>query len=172
MTVTPLNIKDGNNNAQTLATQAVSSNLQPIHCIADVNGNVVGTGANSNYSCLATFSNIIPATNGGSTYYNATLTSTVSQIKSSLGTLAQIDAYNPQATGTYLFIWFLPSSSVTLGTTTPGYQVFIPATTARNITFQFPIGGNGGSGLSAASYSTAGGTAGSSESIVFSAVFA
>lgn len=175
-TITPFTVQNGASVTQTIAAVTIGGNFQFINSLADVNGNIVTVfGANGAFG-LTTCNAPSPNGYGNTPFVDLTLGSAIQQIKSTTGTISNIDVYNPQSTGTFIFIWFAPSSGLTL-TTAVDYIFFCPATSGKDLQFAFPLGGtrNGstaGSGLSIASYSNASGTGGSSESVVCSVLYA
>lgn len=70
---------------------------------------------------------LTPSTGGGWTpsLKNA-LSTTVSSVKASAGTLGGIHCYNPAAAATYVQIFNVASGSVVLGTTTPALSIGMP----------------------------------------------
>jgi hypothetical protein len=166
MTATTLSVKDGNNNPQTLQSYTVSSNQLLTHTVGDP---VTGTAANVLGTGLAVATVAQASGGNGSTYFNASLGATVQQIKSSAGNLYQIETINLNAAVAYLQIFFLPSASVTIGSTAPNFVVCLSASQARGASFSVPIGASG-TGLSIAC--TTGPANSSAGSAVVSAIYA
>lgn len=64
---------------------------------------------------------------GTSTYKNSALLATKVQVKSSVGSIYGWTVYNPNVTVAYIQIFYLPSASVTVGTTSPDRILPVPA---------------------------------------------
>lgn len=65
-------------------------------------------------------------------FYNASLTNTVTAVKTSAARMHEYDLYNPNSTGVWVQLFNLAVASVTLGTTAPTRTIYIPATSGRD----------------------------------------
>ena len=92
-------------------------------------------------------------------YQNSSVAGTVQQVKATQAQLQCLSLLNTTAAVAYLQIFYLPSASVTLGTTVPNYFVGMAASQGTSFCFPAPVGGSG-SGLSLAGTTTAGGLTG------------
>jgi hypothetical protein len=104
----------------------------------------------------------VPDARGGSTVMNATsgdgstaLTSTAQAIKASAGLLTGYYVANPNTSDVFIIVYNIASGSVTVGTSTPAMVFRVPAGTAANVGFTFPI--TFATAMSWAATSTAGG---------------
>jgi hypothetical protein len=94
---------------------------------------------------------------GFSAYLANATTNTVRSVKTSPGVLAFVQCYSGNASVTYLQVFALPSTSVTLGTTTPAMSFAIgPTSTVTE--FMSPIGILMPGGISIAATTTATGS--------------
>lgn len=84
------------------------------------------------------------------------LTSTAQAIKASAGKLKGYYIYNPNATASYVNIYNTAQGSVTVGTTSPLFQLTIPPASAANLWMESGV--NFSTAISWSATSTAGGT--------------
>jgi hypothetical protein len=113
-----------------------------------------------------------PSTAGGNTpFWLDNLAGTVTAIKASAGQLYNIQVSNTQAaTACYIQLFNTATGSVTLGTTSPVSEYFVPAST----TIQIPYGDIGnayGTAISIASTTTDKGATGSASGVIVSGSF-
>ena len=111
----------------------------------------------------AVWATLTPTTTSGLTTMNATssdgataLTSTAQVIKATTGNLYGYYIYNPNATAQFVQFYNTAAASVTVGTTNPLFMLTIPATSAANLMFAYPVNFSN-AGFSWAATSTAGG---------------
>lgn len=151
--------------ANLLQGNAVLSGTNPLPGnIAQMGGTAINSGCVSNYgtapsavacpSMNAFVTNANP--NPGPLKLNA-LSTTVTAIKSSAGTLSMLQCGNTNASEGYVQVFNLPSGSVTLGTTAPTLSIPIAATSTGGFALAQPIAMSG-SGISAAATTTATGS--------------
>lgn len=76
----------------------------------------------------------------------------LTQIKATAGKFHMLHAINTNAAARYLKVFFLPSASVTMGTTTPTLNFLLPPNSATPLVLQDPLGVShaGGTGLTIA----------------------
>lgn len=103
-------------------------------------------------------------TNGLTPYFNDAVAGTVQQIKSTAGNIYFLNLLNTTAAAAYLQIFFLPSASVTVGTTTPNWTIRLAANERQIIHLLIPTGSTG-TGLSVAGTTTATGSTGAAVSV-------
>lgn len=92
--------------------------------------------------------------NTGDTY--TALTNSAQVIKASAGVMYGYYYYNPNSSATYILVYNTAAASVVVGTTTAQCVFCIPATSAANISFAYPIGFTN-AGWSIAAATTGGG---------------
>lgn len=132
------------------------------------NAPAVLSGADGDYQPVITnevgglWATLTPSANGGGTTMNASssdggtaLTNSAQAIKASAGVLLGYYIYNPNATAQFVQFYNTASGSVTVGTTNPLFMLTIPATSAANLAFPYPVAF--GTAMSWAATSTAGG---------------
>ena len=78
-------------------------------------------------------------TSGSASAITATLAATPVSIKSKGGFITALDCRNPDATND-AYVQFFDASSVTLGTTSPKFSVYVPHASSKQLTW--PIGAN------------------------------
>ena len=108
--------------------------------------------------------------NGANPFCLRNLGATVQQIKATFGSLLSVTICNSTAATCWVQLFGVPSGSVTLGSTTPAYEIMCPANTTVNI----PISVQGfatASGISAASTTLEMGTVGSATGVVVSGAY-
>lgn len=151
--------------ANLLQGNAVLSGTNPLPGnIAQMGGTAINSGCVSNYgtapsavACLSMNAFVTNANpNPGPLKLNA-LSTTVTAIKSSAGTLSMLQCGNTNASEGYVQVFNLPSGSVTLGTTAPTLSIPIAATSTGGFALAQPIAMSG-SGISAAATTTATGS--------------
>jgi hypothetical protein len=125
----------------TAVTQATAANL---------NATIIGTGTFADQSTLK------PATSGGLTIFNASVT-TVQSVKSSAGQLYGYHILNTTAAIAYVQVWNLGTGSITLGTTAPTFVLGLPAN--GGATFNSDIGIAFATAISVAATTTRAGSA-------------
>src|SRR6185437_5136192 len=107
---------------------------------------------------------------GANSFLLRNLGATVQPIKSSFGSLLTVTVSNASAATAWVQIFAVAAGSVTLGSTTPAYELMCPAGTTINI----PISVQGFvtvSGISAASTTTEMGSIGSATGVVVSGAY-
>lgn len=75
--------------------------------------------------------------NTGDTF--TALTNSAQVIKASAGNLYGYYIYNPNIVSSYVLFYNVAAASVTVGTTTPAMVLCIPALTAANISYNYPV---------------------------------
>lgn len=84
------------------------------------------------------------------------LVATAQVIKASAGNLYGYYFYNPESAVTFVHFYNTAAASVTVGTTNPLFTIPVPATSAANLSFPYPVGFSN-AGWSIAATTTAGG---------------
>jgi hypothetical protein len=99
-------------------------------------------------------------------FFNDAVAATVVQIKGAQGQLYGFKLLNTTAAVAYLQVFSLPSASVTLGVTVADFDIRLAAN--ENVLIPWPMGlgfSGGGSGISLAGTTTAGGAVGAAISV-------
>lgn len=125
------------------------------------------------YTDVTTPSNVTAlanATGGATPLTTAALSTTVTAIKASAGSLYMLRCYNPNATAAYVQVFNVASGSVTLGTTTPVQSYGIPATSAGGVALS-PVGMAFSTAISYAATTTATGSTANSTALTCSVAY-
>lgn len=98
-----------------------------------------------------------------SPFFNDAVAGTVVQVKGTAGQLYGMHLVNTTGSVAYLQVFWLPSTSVTLGTTTPAFDVRLAAN--ADLMVPMAVGVGQGSGISLAGTTTATGSTGAAISV-------
>lgn len=107
---------------------------------------------------------------GASSYANAALSATKQQVKASAGNIYAWTAYNPNVTVVYVQVFYLPSASVTVGTTAPSYILPLPPSGGLDTPLLIPLAA--ASGITVACTTTPTGSTAPGAAVVFSMGYA
>lgn len=101
--------------------------------------------------------------NPGAPFFNDAVAATAVELKASAGTLAGLAVANKTAAVAYLQIFNKPAADVIVGTTVPVIAIRLAANESRQFPFPLELGGTG---ISAAGTTDAGGLTGAAISVV------
>lgn len=111
----------------------------------------------------ALWATLTPTTTSGLSTFMASgsdgssiLVATAQAVKASTGNLYGYYLYNPESAATFVHFYNTAAASVTVGTTNPLFTVVVPATSAANLAFPYPVNFSN-AGWSIAATTTAGG---------------
>ena len=100
-------------------------------------------------------------------FANDAVAGTVVQVKGAYGSISGMKLVNTTAATAYLQVFFKPSASVTLGTTTADWFIRLGANESTPwLAFPFLVGIPGGSGISIAGTTTPTGSTGAAISVM------
>lgn len=122
-------------------TNAAGTNFIGLVSTASINGTVTNAAGTNFIGLVSTASingivSLTPGTTGGWTpYMFASLSSLAQQVKASAGELGGYYIYNPNAAVTYIQMFDIANSSVSLGVRAPTLTFGIPATSGANLEF-------------------------------------